>query len=306
MKTHVAVGRRGGTTLISCAIAAAVLVAFGSPANAAVVATVPLGTSANYSVLAGSTVTNTGNSTLGGSLGVWPGTSITGFPPGKVLGTTDKTNAAAKNAQSNLTAAYVNAAGRPLDATTAADLSGRTLQGGVYAGPSKGALGLTGKLTLDGAGNANSVFIFQTNSTLITGSSSTVTLVNGAQECNVFWQVGSSATLGTGSTFVGNILALTSITVNRSVTVHGRALARNGAVTLNNDTFTKPTCALSAPVTTTTSATTTTAPTTATTGTTTLPRTGSSTTAPLAAIAVGLCVGGLAFTGIAKRRRATN
>ncbi len=110
---------------------------FAGAANAAVVATVPLGSSANYSVLGGSTVTNTGNSTLAGSLGVWPGTSITGFPPGKVLApaTTDKTNAAAKNAQSNLTAAYVNAARRPLDATTAADLSGRVLQGGVYAGP---------------------------------------------------------------------------------------------------------------------------------------------------------------------------
>jgi len=240
--------------MVAFALAAVVLIMFGLNANAAVVATVPLGTSANYVVLGGSTVTNTGNSTLGGSLGVWPGTSITGFPPGKVLapGTTDKTNAAAKQAQSDLTAAYVNAAGRPLDATTAADLSGRTLQGGVYAGPSKGALGLTGKLTLDGAGNPNSVFIFQTNSTLITGSGSTVTLINGAEECHVFWQVGSSATLGTGSTFVGNILALTSITVNSSVTVHGRALARNGGVTLINDTFTAPSCASSTPVTTTT------------------------------------------------------
>jgi len=139
MANHVAVARRGGATLVASALAAAVLIMFGLNANAAVVATVPLGTSANYVVLGGSTVTNTGNSTLGGSLGVWPGTSITGFPPGKVLapGTTDKTNAAAKQAQSDLTAAYVNAAGRPLDATTAADLSGRTLQGGVYAGPSK-------------------------------------------------------------------------------------------------------------------------------------------------------------------------
>ena len=96
------------------------------------------------------------------------------------------------------------------------------------------------------------MFIFQTNSTLITGSGSTVTLINGAEECHVFWQVGSSATLGTGSTFVGNILALTSITVNSSVTVHGRALARNGGVTLINDTFTAPSCASSTPVTTTT------------------------------------------------------
>jgi hypothetical protein len=140
------------------------------------------------------------------------------------------------------------------------------------------------------------VFIFQTNSTLITASSSTVTLINGAQECNVFWQIGSSATLGTGSTFVGNILALTSITVNRSVTVHGRALARNGGVTLINDTFTNPTCATSAPVTTTTAA-----PTTSTTQATALPRTGSSTTGPLAAIAVGLCI-----SGVVRGRRAAN
>ncbi len=98
-------------------------------------------------------------------------------------------------------------------------------------------------MTLDGAGNADSVFIFQTNSSLITASSSTVVLTNGAQECNVYWQVGSSATLGTGSTFRGTILALSSISLNDSVTVHGRALARNGAVTLINDTFVSPTCA---------------------------------------------------------------
>ena len=93
----------------------------------------------------------------------------------------------------------------------------------MYSGPSKSPLSLTGPLVLDGAGNVNSVFIFQTDSTLITASGSTVTLINGAQECNVFWQVGSSATLGTGSVFGGNILALTSITVNTGVTVHGRA-----------------------------------------------------------------------------------
>lgn len=244
MTPHV-VARRSGATLISFAIVAASLLMIGTTANAAIVPTVPLATSANYAVLGGSTVTNTGASTLNGSLGLSPGTSVTGFPPGLVIppGTKDITNAAAAQAQSDLTAAYVNAAGRPLTATTTANLANKHLQAGVYAGPSKGALSLTGPLVLDGAGNANSVFIFQTNSTLITASGSTVTLINGAQECNVFWQVGSSATLGTGSVFVGNILALTSITVNNSVTVHGRALARNGAVTLINDTFTKPTCA---------------------------------------------------------------
>jgi Ice-binding-like len=249
MTTHVA-ARRSGATLIAFAIAAAVLLMIGATANAAIVPTVPLATSANYAVLGASTVTNTGASTLNGSLGLSPGTSVKGFPPGLVIppGTKNITNAAAAQAQSDLTAAYVNAAGRPLNATTTANLANKHLQAGVYAGPSKGALSLTGPLVLDGAGNANSVFIFQTNSTLITASGSTVTLINGAQECNVFWQVGSSATLGTGSVFVGNILALTSITVNNSVTVHGRALARNGAVTLINDTFTKPTCATSSTV----------------------------------------------------------
>ena len=100
---------------------------------------------------------------------------------------------------------------------------------------------------LDGGGDPSTVFIFQTDSMLITGSSSTVSLINSAQECNVFWQVGSSATLGTGSVFVGNILALTSITVTTGVTVHGRALARTGAVTLDTDTFSAPTCDLTPP-----------------------------------------------------------
>jgi LPXTG-motif cell wall-anchored protein len=312
MTPHNVVGRRGGTTLIAFAISAAVVLAWGTPASAAVVATVPLATAANYSVLGGSTVTNTGNSTLAASLGLWPGTAITGFPPGQVLapGTTDTTNAAAHQAQSDLTAAYVNAAGRPITATTTADLGNLTLQAGVYSGPSKGALSLTGPLTLDGAGNANSVFIFQTDSTLITASSSTVTLINGAQACNVFWQIGSSATLGTGSVFSGNILALTDITVTNSVTVHGRALARNGEVTLDNDTFTKPNCQQNTASPTTTS---TTLPETVTTqaispttvvAAAQLPRTGSS-AGPLAMIAFALLVGGLTIAGVTRRRRGT-
>ena len=282
--TRGALNRRMGATLIAFTMAAAALLMVGNTANAVIVPTVPLGTSANYAVLGGSTVTNTGATTLDGSLGLWPGTSITGFPPGLVLppGTIDTTNPAAQQAQSDLTAAYVDAAGRPLDATTTADLANLTLVGGVYAGPSKSALSLTGPLILDGAGDPSSVFIFQTDSTLITGSGSTVTLINGAQECNVFWQVGSSATLGTGSVFVGNILALTSITVTTGVTVHGRALARNGAVTFDNDTFTKPTCALAPPTTTTT--------TTATTGTT-LPQTGPIATLPPTGAPIGSRIG---------------
>jgi hypothetical protein len=245
---------RRTSSLIAMAIAPAVLLIPAAPASAAIVPTVALATAANYSVLGASTVTNTGPSILAASLGVWPGTSITGFPPGLVIppGTTDTTNAAANQAQSDLTAAYVNAAGRPVDATTTADLANLNLGAGVYSGPNKSPLMLTGPLTLNGAGDPNSVFIFQTDSTLITGSGSTVTLINGAQACNVFWQVGSSATLGTASVFTGNILALTSITVTTGVLVHGRALARNGAVTLDTDVFTNPSCSVSSPVITTT------------------------------------------------------
>ena len=236
--------RRTGSVLAAFALGVTGMVLAGTSAHAAIVPTVPLATAADYAVLGGSTVTNTGNSVLNGSLGLSPGGSITGFPPGVVgpPGTIDVNNGVAMQAQADLTAAYLNAAGRPITATTTSDLANLHLQAGVYAGPDRSALSLSGPLVLDGAGDLSSVFIFQTNSELITGSGSTVTLVNGAQECNVFWQVGSSATLGTGSVFSGNIMALTSISLNDSVTVRGRALARNGAVTLINDTFTRPTC----------------------------------------------------------------
>lgn len=248
--------RRGAVAALALLAAVPLTLLFsGGAVRAADVPDVGLGTAAQYAVLGGSTVTNTGSSTLDGSLGVSPGTSITGFPPGLVLApwVTNATNAAAQQAQSDLTAAYVDAAGRPLDGTTTADLGGLNLQPGVYAGPSKGALALTGTLILDGAGNPDSVFIFQTNSSLITATGSTVQLINGAQACNIYWQVGSSATLGTGSVFVGTIMALSSISVNSGVTVQGQALARNGAVTLINDVFTRPSCATAAPPPTTTS-----------------------------------------------------
>lgn len=274
--------RSGATTLIILTTTALLLI--GGIATAAIVPTVVLGTSENYSVLGGSTVTNTGNSVLNGSLGLSPGTSITGFPPGTVAGSIDNANGAAAQAQVDLTAAYVDAAGRVLNGTTTADLGNLVLVGGVYAGPSKSPLSLTGNLTLDGAGDPNSVFIFQTDSTLTTASGSSVTLINSAQECNVFWQVGSSATLGTGSLFAGNILALTSITVTTGVTIHGRALARNGAVTLDTDTFILPTCDLSVPTTTTSSTTTTTVP-----GATTTTVAVATTSAPIT---------GLPFTGL--------
>ncbi len=244
-------------------IAAVAALAVSQPAGAGIVPTVQLATAGNASVLGATTVTNTNLSVIGQSVGLSPGPSIVGFPPGVVLppGTIQNADAVTLQAQDDLTTAYVDAAGRIAEfPNTNADLVGLTLAPGVYSAASKAPLWLTGELVLDGLGNPNAVFIFQTDSTLITSSASSIRVINGASECNVFWQVGSSATLGSGSSFVGNILALTSVTVESSVVVHGRALARTGAVTLDNDVFTAPSCAPSTEVsaTTTTDATTTT------------------------------------------------
>jgi hypothetical protein len=242
MKIQGPTARRFGAGTLALTLTAAALLLSGGTANAAIVPTVPLATTSQYSVLAGSTVTNTNTPTkLALSLGLSPGTSVTNFPPGQVT-VQNIANGPAGIAKNDLTNAYNNAAGRETTANTGADLGNLILQAGVYAVHSRGAMGLTGPLVLDGAGNKNSVFIFQTNSSLITASGSTVQLINGAQECNVFWQVGSSATLGTGSVFRGNIMADQSVTVNSGVTVHGRAMARVAAVTLDNDTFAAPTC----------------------------------------------------------------
>jgi hypothetical protein len=238
-------------------------------------APVGLGTAGSYSVLGGQTVTNTGPTTLSGDLGVSPGTAIVGFPPGHVSGAVHAGDAAAAQAQSDLTIAYNDAAGRAPTANVSGDLVGQTLTSGVYK--STGPIALSGTLTLDGQGNPNAVFIFQIASTLITASASHVNVINGAQACHVFWQVGSSATLGTNSTFIGTIMALTSITVTTGTTVDGRALARNGAVTLDRNVFTTSACN-STTTTTTPPTTTTTPPTTTTTETTTTTTTAPTTT----------------------------
>jgi hypothetical protein len=194
----------------------------------------------NFQVLAGSTVTNTGSTTVSGDVGVSPGTAVTGFPPGLVGGTIHIADGAAALAQSTLTAAYIDAAGRSGGTAVAGDLVGQTLTTGVYTSTS--SLANSGDLTLDAQGNPAAVFIFQISSTLTTGSGSHIVLANGATACNVFWQVGSSATLGTNSVFKGNILALASITITTGVNLEGRALARNGAVTLDADVITGCTC----------------------------------------------------------------
>jgi Ice-binding-like len=235
-----AVPRPGGRATRSMAGG---LVALALCAGAASAAQPPvgLGVADSFAVLAGSTITNTGPSTINGDLGLSPGTAVTGFPPGTVNGTIHAADGVAGQAQADLTTAYVDAAGRTPPLAVSGDLGGLTVIGGVYK--SDASLGLTGVLTLDAQGDPSAVFVFQAGSTLITASGSRVVLVNGAQPCNVFWQVGSSATLGTTSVFAGNILALTSISMNNGVVLSGRALARNGAVTLINDTITAARCA---------------------------------------------------------------
>ncbi len=200
-----------------------------------------LGTAESFAVLAGSAVTNTGPSRITGNLGLSPGTAVTGLGPGEVDGGTYAGDAIALQAQSDLAVAYDDAAGRAPAVAAPAELGGRRLTPGVYTNAS--SLGLTGTLTLDAQGDPDAVFVLRAGSTLTTASGSRVALANGAQACNVFWKVGSSATLGAGSVLAGTVLALTSITLNDGVTLQGRALARNGAVTLINDSITVAHCA---------------------------------------------------------------
>ena len=193
------------------------------------------GAADNFAVLAYSTVTNDGNTVITGDVGISPKTSLVGFPPGVTNGTTHVADTAAGNAQVDLTIAYKDAAGRT-PYTTETTLGGLTLPPGVYH--SDGALSITGVLTL--IGDANAVWIFQAGSTLDTADDSQIILSGGAKSANVYWAVGSSATLGANSIFKGNIMAYASITLNTGASLDGRALAQTAAVTLNDNTITKP------------------------------------------------------------------
>jgi len=203
---------------------------------------VPMGSAANFDVLGASTVTNTGPTIIsGGDLGLSPGSSVTGFPPGTLTppAVMHLTDPVAAQAQLDLSIAYNYIAGLTGAALLPGDMSGLTLTPGLYKTASTVMLS-GGNVTLDAQGNANAIFIFQIGSTLTTITGTQVVLAGGAQAKNIFWQVGSSATLGTNSIFKGNILALASITITTGVNLEGRALAQNGAVTLDTNTITAP------------------------------------------------------------------
>jgi hypothetical protein len=241
-----------------------------------------LGTALNFSVLAGSTITNTGPTVVTGSLGLDPGSAVTGFPPGRVTGSKHITDAVALQAKGGLVTAYNDAANSPTTSDlTGKNLGGKNLNPGVYAFSSSAQL--TGSLTLSG----NGVYIFKIKSTLTTASNSVVRLTDGAEGCSVFWQVGSSATLGTGSQLQGNLMALTSIIMTTGARIRsGRALARNGAVTLDDNTITPPSGSCTTALTTSSS----------------VPGTGAGNSA-LPGIGLAMVFAGTAATAIGIRRR---
>ncbi|MEO5741329.1 MAG: IPTL-CTERM sorting domain-containing protein [Vicinamibacterales bacterium] len=206
-----------------------------------------LGTAQSFAVLAGSTVTNTGASVITGDLGVHPGAAVTGFPPGIVTGTIHAGNATALQAKNDLVTQYdaLTAAACSSD-LTGQDLGGQTLTPGVYCFNTSAQL--TGTLTLNAQGNPAATFVFKTGSTLTTANAASVLLINGGNPCGVAWRVGSSAILGSTTSFIGNLIALTSITLNTNANiVGGRALARNGAVTLDDNDISFASCGVAPP-----------------------------------------------------------
>lgn len=200
-----------------------------------------LGSAESFTVLGSETVTNTGPTTVTGNLGVSPGSAVTGFPPGLVSGgAIHAADAVAQQARDDLSRAYDQAAAQPCDFDqTGRDLGGQTLVPGVYCFQSSAQL--TGALVLDTRGDPGAIFIFQVGSALTTASDSSVSVLGGSG-CNVSWQIGSSATLGSRARIAGTILARTSITLDTGATLDGRALAHDGAVTLDSNEISSGAC----------------------------------------------------------------
>jgi len=240
--TYTATITTGAQDLRANALAVDATWSFTTATAACQTSQVALGSAATFDVLAGSTVTNTGPTVItGGNLGLSPGSAVTGFPPGTLISPAEMqvTDPAAAQGQLDLTTAYIYTAGLPGGASLPGDLSGLTFAPGLYKTSSTVMLS-AGNVTLDAQGNANAVFIFQIGSTLTTSGSTQVVLAGGAQAKNVFWQVSSSATLGTNSTFQGTIMALQAITLDTGATLNGRALARNAAVALDSNPVNAP------------------------------------------------------------------
>ncbi|MFA7274201.1 MAG: ice-binding family protein [Crocinitomicaceae bacterium] len=195
----------------------------------------------NFAVIAGAAVTSTGPTVITGDLGLSPGTSIGGFPPGILNGTLHISDTIASQAKLDLTAAFNDAAGRVATdmVTLSGNIGGLTLTPGLYKSTSSLAVS-SGDVTFDALGNANAVFIIQIASTLTTTPGRKVILSGGAQAKNIFWQVSSSASFGTTTEFKGTVMALESITFDTGATLDGRALARTGSVTMDANTFVLP------------------------------------------------------------------
>jgi hypothetical protein len=247
--------RRGAAQLVLVVAVALSLAAFPAAGVDAAQAPIDLRTASAFAVLAGSAITNTGASAITGDVGSSPTPAITGFGTVALTGTNHGGDAVTQLAKTHLASAYTDAAAANPATAVATELGGRTLQPGVYGAAT---LGITGVLTLDPLGDPNAVFIFQASTTLITAAASSVLVVGGASLCNVFWQVGSSATLAATSLLIGSVLADTSISTGAGAQIQGRLLAQSGAVTMDSTTVTPVACAVP-PTTTTTAAPTTTA-----------------------------------------------
>jgi len=211
-----------------------------NPPPASVQSPVVLASSSDYVILAGSAITSTGATNITGDMGISPGSSLGGFPPGIIVGVQHVNDADATTAKLDLTTAYNSAAGRTLaPVSVAGNVGGRTLYPGLYKSTSSLEIS-SGDLTLDAQGNSDAVWIFQIASTLTTTPGRKVILSGGAKATNVYWQVGTSATLGTTTSFKGSIMADQSITMNTGATLEGRVLARIGGVSLSGNTIVKP------------------------------------------------------------------
>jgi len=235
-------------TLLALAPFAALATFASLPLTSVAQSIVNLGTASTYGVLAGTTVTSTGLTVVNGDLGTSPGATVTGFPTGVVNGASHAGDSAAAQAHTDLISAYNAVTGQSATTSGVTAFATTTLTPGVYN--SAASISLTGVLTLNGNNLATPVFVFQMGSTLLSSSGTSILLINGARAEHVYWQVGSSATLGGSSTFVGNILAQTSITVGGGTTVDGRLLAIDGALVLTGNTISVPASAIPEPATT--------------------------------------------------------